>query len=69
MLKPSGIHVMFLELKHPLEPGKTVEATLQFDTAGTVKVEFPIAAIGASAPGGGGTMMQDGGMMQMKGHH
>jgi periplasmic copper chaperone A len=71
MLKPSGIHVMFLELKHPLEPGKAVEAILQFDTAGTVKVEFPIAAIGASAPGavvGGGTM-QDGGMMQMKGHH
>jgi copper(I)-binding protein len=63
---------MFLELKHPLEPGKTVEATLQFEKAGTVKVEFPIAAIGASAPGaaaGGGTMMQGGGMMQMKGHH
>jgi periplasmic copper chaperone A len=71
-LKPSGLHVMFIELKHPLEPGKTVEATLQFEKAGTVKVEFPIAAIGASAPGaaaGGGTMMQEGGMIQMKGHH
>jgi periplasmic copper chaperone A len=71
-LKPSGLHVMFLELKHPLEPGKTVEATLQLEKAGTVKVEFPIAAIGASAPGaaaGSGTMMQDGSMMQMKGHH
>jgi periplasmic copper chaperone A len=71
-LKPSGLHVMFLELKHPLEQGKTVEATLQFEKAGTVKVEFPIAAIGASAPGaaaGGGTMMQGGSMMQMKGHH
>jgi hypothetical protein len=36
-LKPSGIHMMFLELKHPLEPGKTVEATLQFEKAGTAR--------------------------------
>jgi copper(I)-binding protein len=69
MLKPAGMHMMFLDLKHPLEPGKTVAATLQFEKAGTVQVEFPIAAIGAPAPGaatGGGTMMQGGGMMQMK---
>ena len=49
------------------------EATLQFEKAGTVKVEFPIAAIGAAAPGaaaGGGTMMMEGhgGMMQMDKH-
>src|ERR1700734_287112 len=47
MLKPAGVHMMFLDLKHPLEPGKTVAATLQFEKAGTVQVEFPIAAIGA----------------------
>jgi hypothetical protein len=49
-----------------------IEATLQFEKAGTVKVVFPIAAIGASAPGaaaGGGSMMHGGSMMQMKGHH
>jgi copper(I)-binding protein len=70
MLKPSSVHVMFLDLKHPLEPGKTVAATLQFEKAGPVQVEFPIAAIGAPAPGAatGGTMMQGGGMMQMKPH-
>jgi hypothetical protein len=28
---------MFLERKHPLEPGKTVEATLQFEKAGTAR--------------------------------
>ena len=42
------------------------------DKAGKVEVEFPIAAIGAPAPGaaaGGGTMMQGGGMMQMKPQH
>jgi hypothetical protein len=42
MRKPSGIHVMFLDLKYCLEPGKTVEATPQFD------IEFPLSAIGAS---------------------
>ena len=72
MLKPAGNHLMFLDLKHPLEQGKTVAAKLQFEKAGTVQVELPIAAIGAPAPGaaaGGGTMMQDGGMMQMKPPH
>jgi periplasmic copper chaperone A len=69
-LKPGNLHVMFVDLKHPLETGGTVEATLQFEKAGTVKVELPIVAIGAAAPGaatGGGTMMmQGGGMMQSK---
>jgi copper(I)-binding protein len=68
-LKPGGFHMMLVSLKHPLEQGGTVKATLKFDTAGTVDVEYPIAAIGAAAPGvpaGGGTMqMQGGGMMQM----
>src|SRR5271156_4197395 len=69
-LKPGGFHMMFVDLTHPLEQGKSVGVTLKFDTAGTVKVDLPIAAIGAPAPGaaaGGGMMMGDhpGGMMQM----
>ncbi len=73
-LKPASLHMMFVDLKHPLEQGNMVEATLQFDKAGAVKVAFPIAAIGAAAPGvpgGGGTMMMEGGkggMMQMDKH-
>jgi copper(I)-binding protein len=58
-LMPSGVHVMFIDLKHALKQGDKVEATLQFDKAGSVKVIFPIAAIGATAPGeaaGGGGM-------------
>ena len=35
MLKPSSAHLTFLDLKHPLEQGKTVAATLQFERAGT----------------------------------
>ena len=70
-LAPSGFHIMFRQLKHPLEQGKAVKATLKFEKAGTIDVEYPVMAIGASAPGaaaGGGSMkMQDhGGMMQME---
>jgi len=70
-LQPSGFHVMLVDLKHPLEKGQTVKVTLKFDHAGTVDVEYPVAAIGAPAPGtaaGGGTMMQgpSGGMKMDK---
>jgi len=61
--KPGILHVMLRNLKHPLEQGNTVKATLKFDSAGTVDVDYPIAAIGAAAPGipaGGGTMMMQG---------
>ena len=63
-LKPGGFHMMLVNLKHPLEQGNTIKATLKFDTAGSVDVDYPIAAIGAAAPGvpaGGGTMMMQGG--------
>jgi copper(I)-binding protein len=63
-LKPGGFHVMLKDLKHPLEQGNTLKATLKFDSAGSVDVDYPIAAIGAAAPGvptGGGTMMMQGG--------
>jgi periplasmic copper chaperone A len=69
-LRPGSDHMMFVNLKHPLEAGSAVEATLQFEKAGTLKVELPVVAIGAAAPGvttGGGTMggtMQGGSMMQ-----
>jgi len=69
-LKPGGNHMMFLSLKHPLEQGGMVKATLKFDHAGTVDVEYPVLAIGAPAPGAsaGGSMMQDsGGAMHMQG--
>jgi copper(I)-binding protein len=68
-LKPGSFHMMLVNLKHPLEQGNTIKATLKFDAAGSIDVDYPIAAIGAAAPGvpaGGGTMMmQGGGGMQM----
>lgn len=69
--KPGGYHVMLVDLKAPLQQGKTVEATLKVDAGATAQVVFPIAAIGAPAPGsdaGGGSMQMQGsgGKMQMK---
>ena len=73
MLKPSSFHVMLVTLKHPLQQGKMVKATLKFENAGTINVEYPVAAIGATAPGapasGGGMKMEGhGGMKQMDKH-
>jgi len=69
-LKPGGNHMMFLSLKHPLEQGGAVKATLKFEHAGTIDVEYPVLAIGAPAPGAsaGGAMMQEsGGAKQRQG--
>src|SRR5271155_1076831 len=43
-LKPGGFHIMLRDLKHPLEPGQSLKATLKFDHAGSVDVDYPIAA-------------------------
>lgn len=69
MLKPGGNHMMFLSLKHPLEQGGMVKATLKFDHAGTIDVEYPVLAIGAPAPdaSAGGSMQGSGGAMHMQG--
>lgn len=71
-LKPGGYHIMLIDLSHPLMQGQSIEATLKFDNAATVKVDYPVAGIGAAAPGapaGGGSMNMPGpggGKMQMK---
>jgi periplasmic copper chaperone A len=58
-LKPGGDHLMLMKLKHPLEAGKTVEATLQFDKAGTIKVAFPIRDGSGRARSTGGRRLDD----------
>jgi copper(I)-binding protein len=65
-LKPRSLHMMLVDLKHQLEPGQTVKATLKFDNAGSVDVDFPVLAFGTPAPGaagGGGMTMEHGGGM------
>lgn len=51
-LAPGGFHIMFMHLKGPLKQGERIPGTLTFEKAGTVKVEFAVEAIGATAPGG-----------------
>lgn len=53
-LKPGGFHLMFLGLKAPLKQGQSVKGTLVFEKAGRVDVTFPVGAMGARAPSGGG---------------
>ena len=45
--KPGGNHVMFLGLKKPLVQGEHVKATLAFEKAGKVDVDFTVEGIGA----------------------
>ena len=51
-LSPGGYHLMFTHLTHPLVKGETVKATLKFEDAVPVEVEFKVAGIGAAGPGG-----------------
>jgi periplasmic copper chaperone A len=51
-LKPGSLHVMFVGLKKPLSAGDRFKATLVFEKAGPVNVEYDVLAMG-SEPGGG----------------
>ena len=46
-LKPEGLHVMFVGLKKPLKEGDHIKATLVFEKAGKVDVEFDVSGMGA----------------------
>jgi periplasmic copper chaperone A len=48
--QPGSYHLMFVNLKAPLKKGARVKATLAFEKAGTIDVEFPVLAVGAGAP-------------------
>jgi len=57
-LAPGGYHVMFTHLTTPLVKGEKVAATLNFEHAGAVTVDFPVQGVGAAgaAPMKGGAM-------------
>src|SRR5216684_1454801 len=56
-LKPGASHIMFVNLRRRLEKGERVKGTLTFERAGTVAIEYPVAAIGARATEQGGDPM------------
>lgn len=47
-LKPGGIHLMFIGLAEPFVEGEEVPVTLTFEKAGTVTIQLPVAALGAT---------------------
>jgi copper(I)-binding protein len=49
-LKPGGYHVMFMGLKAPFVKDQKVPATLVFEKAGRIDVEFQVDALGATQP-------------------
>ena len=67
--KPGGYHVMFVGLKRPFAQGEHVKATLMFEKAGNVDVDFAVESIGAQT-GGDHAMpgMPSGGMKMEHGH-
>jgi len=62
VLKPSGYHLMFVGLKKPFEEGQHVKATLTFEKAGSVPVDFKVEGMGAQNGGAppGATQMHHG---------
>jgi periplasmic copper chaperone A len=47
-LKPESFHLMLTNLKQPIEKGKPFAASLVFEKAGPVDVEFAVEAVGAT---------------------
>src|SRR5437899_1181894 len=45
-LKPGSLHVMFVGLKKPLSAGDHFKATLGFEKAGSVSVDYDVPAVG-----------------------
>jgi copper(I)-binding protein len=65
--KPGGYHIMFVGLKHQLMQGQHFKATLKFEKAGDVDVDFAIQGIAAQAPSGAASGGHD--MPGMKMNH
>jgi len=44
-LKPGGYHVMFMNVTQPFKEGEMIKATLVFEKAGPVDVEFSVGPV------------------------
>jgi copper(I)-binding protein len=49
--KPKGLHLMFMGLKKQVMEGEEITGTLTFEKAGTVTVEYEVAAPGGDMSG------------------
>ena len=53
-LKPGSYHLMFIDLKQPLEKGQRGKGSLRFEKAGSVEVEYAVEAVGGTPAGHSG---------------
>lgn len=51
-LKPGGLHVMFIDLKAPLQAGSEFPLELTFEQAGKISVTVTVGEMGAGAASG-----------------
>ena len=58
-LKPQSFHIMMTGLKQPVEKGKPFKASLTFEKAGAVDIDFSVEAVGATAPAATGHDMHN----------
>jgi copper(I)-binding protein len=49
-LKPGAFHLMIMDLKQQIESGKPFKASLNFEKAGPVEIQFNVVAPGAPPP-------------------
>jgi copper(I)-binding protein len=49
-LNTDSMHIMFEGLKQPLEEGQRLKATLVFEKAGSIEVEYAVEGMGAKSP-------------------
>jgi hypothetical protein len=66
-LKPSSFHFMIMDLKQPIVRGKPFKASLMFEKAGPVEVEFTVVAAGATPPAAAAAGTKPAGMPGMPG--
>jgi hypothetical protein len=52
-LAPGGFHLMLMGLKEPLQQGRPVGITLEFEKAGKVAVDLDVLGVGAQGPAAG----------------
>jgi periplasmic copper chaperone A len=48
-LKPGSFHIMMTDIKQPIQRGKPFKASLMFEKAGEVDVDFAVEAAGATS--------------------
>ncbi len=50
VLQPGGVHIMLMEMQHPLKAGETLHLSLHFTKAGVQDVAVPVLPVHATGP-------------------